>query len=756
MRKYFWAVLGWCFIWGWVFAPSGWAQFSPKLIAPAIPGRPQQPARRSSTPLLPLAPATSTLAQKKPAPRGIPPQVLLPGEETTIRADSLTEDSERKVVVGEGFVDVRFLGNRLQADRVEINTGTGDGVASGNVVFQDKGNRLVCNRIEFNIRRQQAVLYGARGELGREYKVSGERIERHDARHYRILDGSLTTCKGPVPEWQFRSRSMDITLEEFAFIRQPTFWVVGFPVGYLPYLIAPIKTKRSTGFLVPIIGTSTRDGFKYDQEFFWAFSDHADATFGLEYRKNRGFIPQAELRYRLSGTTRGTADVKFLDDDLSKETFYRIRAEHQQEFGEKFTGFYQVERVNNLDFDSTFEEDLGIRTRRNVESRVNLQKNWDIASARFFSQFLDSAEESRSEFFQRAPDFNFNLSPSIGKLGPLSISPSVQTSIVRFNRRQDREDEFWRMDTASRLSIPIPDMKWLTFSPFMEGRFTYYTNGREAGNRSRKSGSFSRELWAAGLNAAGPKLFRTYPLGFQRLPAVKHLTQLNVSYFYRPDMDGKDRGKIVQIDSLDEFGPENLLSYSWEHRLLAKVQSGRDAFENRDVLNMAVSHSLDVDKLQGGEDRPLSEVSFRLESKPFRLWRIGFDTRYNIYDSEFPSYGVSLDLREGRDWFLRHEVRFRDQKGEGNQDKLTNVLSGGFRFLKVLFLEGGARWTGEDPELLEKNILFRFQGCCWGFTLEFVDRDDETLFQFGFNLVGLIGDEGSPVFKFGRSVATPE
>jgi LPS-assembly protein len=703
-----------------------------------------------------LAPATTTVAQPKPAPRGIPPQVFLPGEETTIRADSLTEDAERKVVVGEGFVDVRFLGNRLQADRVEINTETGDGVASGNVVFQDKGNRLVCNRIEFNIRRHQAVLYGARGELGREYKVSGERIERQDQDHYRIQDGSISTCKGPVPEWQFRSRSMDITLEEFAFIRQPTFWVAGFPVGYLPYMIAPIKTKRSSGFLVPIIGTSSRDGFKYDQEFFWAFSDHADATFGLEYRKKRGFIPRAELRYRLSGTTRGTADVKFLDDDLSKETFYRIRAEHYQEFGDKFTGFYQVERVNNLDFDSTFEEDLGVRTRRDVESRVNLQKNWDIASTRFFLQFLDSAEESRDEFFQRAPDINFNLSPSIGRVGPITISPSVQTSLVRFNRRQDREDEFWRLDAAPRLSVPFSGLKWATFSPFMEGRVTYYTDGREAGNRSRKSGSFSRELWAAGVNAGGPKLFRTFPLGFQRLPAVKHLTQLNVSYFYRPDMDENDRGKIVQIDSTDSFGPRNSLSYAWEHRLLAKVQSGRDVFESRDVLNLTVSHSLDVDKLQEGEDRPLSEVAFRLESKPFRLWRIGFDTSYNIYDGEFPSYGVSLDLREGRDWFLRHEVRFRDQKGEGNQDELTNVLSAGFRVWKVFFLEGGARWTGEDPELLEKNILFRFQGCCWGFTLEFVGRDDETLFQFGFNLVGLIGDDDSPVFKFGRSVATPE
>ena len=105
------------------------------------------------------------------------------------------------------------------------------------------------------------------------------------------------------------------------------------------------------------------------------------------------------MRYRLSSTTSGRADFKFLDDKLTRETFWRVRAEHRQEFGDRFEGFYTVERVNNGNFDSDFEDDLSIRTRRDVESKVNLQKNWDSASFRIFAQFVDSTEEVRKDFF---------------------------------------------------------------------------------------------------------------------------------------------------------------------------------------------------------------------------------------------------------------------------------------------------------------------------------------------------------------------
>ena len=128
------------------------------------------------------------------------------------------------------------------------------------MIFQDKGNRIVCERIEFDVRRQQAILYGARGELGRKYKISGERLERQEVNHYWVQGGSISTCQGPIPEWQFRFDSMDVTLEEFAFIRHPTFWVLGFPIGYLPFLIAPIKTKRSTGFWFLPSGTAIGTG----------------------------------------------------------------------------------------------------------------------------------------------------------------------------------------------------------------------------------------------------------------------------------------------------------------------------------------------------------------------------------------------------------------------------------------------------------------------------------------------------------------
>ena len=304
--------------------------------------------------------------------------------------------------------------------------------------------------------------------------------------------------------------------------------------------------------------------------------------------------------------------------------------------------------VNNGNFDSDFEDDLSIRTRRDVESKVNLQKNWDSASFRIFAQFVDSTEEVRKDFFQRAPDVSFNLSPSVGKVGTVTISPSIQSSLVRFDRRDGaQEDNQWRIDMAPKLSVPLSDLQWLTFSPFVQARATWYSDGREPADRSIKTGSFFRTLWSGGLDVEGPKLFRTYPLKLKTLPAVKHLTQLNINHFYRSDIDADDQAKIVQFDGTDSLEPQHTLSYNWEHRLLAKVPIGREGFESREVVLTTLAHSLDIRKLDEGEEWPLSDVALHIESKPFRLWKIGFNTAYNIYDEEFSSYSVSLDIREG-------------------------------------------------------------------------------------------------------------
>lgn len=717
------------------------------------PGGEKKPVR-AGTPLLPLLPKTPHAPSGGPAPRGIPSEIRLPGDETRIQADSLTEDIDRKLVVGKGFVNVKYLGNRLQADRVEINYESGKGVAEGNVIFQDKGNRILCERIEFNVRREQAILYGARGELGRDYKFAGERLERQDVNNYRIQEGSISTCKGPIPEWQFRSNSMDITMEEFAFIRHPTFWVLGFPVGYLPYLIAPIKTKRSTGFLSPLIGYSERDGYRYSQKFFWAFSDHADATFGVEYRVERGFLSSAEARYRLSSTTYGYANTKYLSDNLTKKELWRVRAEHRQEFGEKFEGFYTVELVSNGNFDAKYEDDLEIRTRRDYESRINVQKNWESASFSFLAKSVNSAEEDSNDYFQRMPDVRFSVSPTIGKLGPVSISPSIKSSLVRFDRREgSQRDNYWRIDLAPKLTVPlhnfISNLKWLTFSPYIEGRGTLYTAGRDPTDKSKKTGTMVRKLWSSGLDVEGPKIFRTYPLNFKKFPVVKHLTQLNINHFYRPNIEKIERAKIIQLDTTDELGPEHTLSFSWEHGLVAKVPTGRESFETREVVSASLSNSLNMRKFGGKGERPIGDISLRVESKPFRLWKFGLKTAYNVYDEKIASYALSVDLREGRDWFARHETRYVDNKA-GELDEFTNVFSAGLRIWKVLFLEGGARWATKDMTLLEKNILLQYRGCCWGLTFEYQEREDDTFFQIGFTLVGFLGDEGKPVFFYGR------
>ncbi len=687
------------------------------------------------------------------APPGIPPEALLPEQEAEIRADSLVEDAERGLIVGEGFVEVRYLHNVLQADRVEIDTETGDGVAIGNVIFEDRESRLVCDRLEFNLRSQQGLLYGVHGQLGGVYNITAPRMDRLDQKRYRIHQGGFTTCSGPVPLWTFGSQSAFVELEGHAFINQPTFWVLGVPVAYIPYLVVPIRTERASGLLVPTIGFGGRDGYRYGQDFFWAFSDHGDATVGVDYRTRRGFAPKGEFRYRLGAETLGSLDAKFLSDDLTNESFYRFRGNHEQEFSEDFRAFYRAEWVNRGDFDQELEQDLGLRTRNRVESIVNVEKNWDAASARFTGLFQDSTEKIQDDFFRRFPQLEFNLSPSAWDLGPIGVATSLGTSAIQFSRRQDQiEDRIWRLDLRPRVSIPFSGLGWLSFTPFAEARGTFYSRGRNS--NGNEVASFSRELWQTGASAEGPRLFRTFDTGVERVPAIRHLATTRFTYTFRPDIDREDRGQIVPFDGVDEISPTNSIQYTWEHRFLARVEKEDGVFETQDVLDITLSQSLNLNEFTestgGRQRRPLSDLTLSTQFRPFSLWRLGFSASYDIYDEIVESYRISVDVRQGRAWFLRFEDSFNNRT-----DELFISAAGGIRLFDVWHAETNLIWDGDQRELLEQDYRLRFQSCCWGFDLGIQDRPQETVFFFSFNLVGVFGAADAPIFQFGGSETSP-
>ena len=71
-------------------------------------------------------------------------------------------------------------------------------------------------------------------------------------------------------------------------------------------LAAAIRRERQTGFLFPVLGSSSRKGFYAEIPFFWAINESQDLTVAFHAYEARGFGGRILYRYRLAEDHGGT------------------------------------------------------------------------------------------------------------------------------------------------------------------------------------------------------------------------------------------------------------------------------------------------------------------------------------------------------------------------------------------------------------------------------------------------------------------
>ncbi len=118
---------------------------------------------------------------------------------------------------------------------------------------------------------------------------------------FRIVDGSMTSCRLPKPDWHFLAHSIEIQ-DQTATMRDSVFEYFHLPLLYIPWLKHSTQTSgRSSGLLLPIFADSSVKGIVLGDEYYWAINRSADATVGLEYWSNRGWAPNGNFRYKGRG-----------------------------------------------------------------------------------------------------------------------------------------------------------------------------------------------------------------------------------------------------------------------------------------------------------------------------------------------------------------------------------------------------------------------------------------------------------------------
>jgi LPS-assembly protein len=250
-----------------------------------------------------------TVAQ--PAPVTVPTA----GGDVTVLADRLEELGRDNVVVATGNVEITRGRARLNADRVEINRDTGDAVATGRVVFYDGEDRLTGDRIDYNIKTGTGVVHHGRASTAPYYRLGGERMERLSDQVYRVRRGFFTTCDDDPPSWSFHFNEATADLEDYLYGTGASFWVKDIPlIPFFPFFAAAIRRERQTGFLFPVLGSSSRRGFYAEIPFFWAIDESQDLTVSFNLYELKGAGGRALYRYRLSEDHGGSVNGFYIHE----------------------------------------------------------------------------------------------------------------------------------------------------------------------------------------------------------------------------------------------------------------------------------------------------------------------------------------------------------------------------------------------------------------------------------------------------------
>jgi LPS-assembly protein len=212
-----------------------------------------------------------------------------------------------------GHVTARYRDYVIRADKAVYRQDTAELDADGHLQLTGGPYDVLINasRGEMRLSMHTARFYDVSGSqtmttrradvysTSNPLLFSGRVLIQNGEGNYRLIDGSVTNCRLPRPDWRILSRAISLKDGE-ASISNSYFEFLRVPVFYFPYLRHPANVSgRQSGFLIPVMsnGSSIR-GFTFGEQFYWAINRSMDMVVGSEYFSKRGWAPNGDFRYR--------------------------------------------------------------------------------------------------------------------------------------------------------------------------------------------------------------------------------------------------------------------------------------------------------------------------------------------------------------------------------------------------------------------------------------------------------------------------
>ena len=683
-----------------------------------------------------------------------------------IEADDLIYEKEAQLYEAHGQVEVSRGDFSLKADHVRLNMASKDLVAWGNVLLREGEDVIECQRLEVNIETRLGKIHQAKLFLkDQNFHITGREAEKLGENHYRIRDGSLTTCDARRPPWKFTVKEIEVkemALGGWGIAKGPIFYLEGIPVLYFPWGAFPVRLERQTGFLIPQAGYSSKYGPELKNGFYWAFAKNMDTTFYFDWLGDRGFKEGLEFRYAFARETKGQANFYFIDDHVFNKNRYAFFVEHQQKLPYDFYLKADINRVSDHQYFQDFlDENLPETAKKaqidmwslsQLRSVVFGGKNWDsfsfLSQAAVYDNF--DPKQNNDETVQILPQISFYAHPQSLFKTPLFYD--LASSYTYFWREKGVETH--RGDLFPRISYPMRLLNVLKFESDVGLRETVYRSyndrtGTFEGWKSRETleanAQISTEFYRVYDAESFPKISNLF-----KVAKWMHTIEPTISYTYRPRVNQDD---LPVFDEVDRIPFTNQITYGITQRLVGKPEKEGISSGPFEYAKLKIFQSYSLENPSWFNPQFIDAKGKKRDFSNIRgeLW-----WNFNPYvsahwDSEFDPYRGSFEV-------LNFLIRAKDRRNDVVQvqyrDTRDNVreinLDARVKTIPPLYLFGAFYYNLLEGTWVQGVFGAEYQAQCWSAGFVFTDRNrspdgtvrKERKFHVYFNLLN-IGSVGS-------------
>jgi LPS-assembly protein len=610
-------------------------------------------------------------------------------------------EKNARIIRHSGNVDVRFGIYRLQADEVTIYEAENKMVASGSVIFdQGDDQRVTGATAIWNYKTKLGVFEDATGFTnqtndGTVIYFRAERVERVGLNEIVITKGVFTACEEAVPKWSFAADEARIKTNDRLRLKKARFRVKDIPLLAVPFASIPIRKKdRSSGFLTPTFGYSSRKGARLSGAYFQTLGDSADVTVRGDLYTSRGvgygmdFRTRANSRsyfhfgfYAVKDRIIGSrADAAHPDQGGSI-----VYAEGVQYFPNGFTAAVDLRQTSSLAFRQEFSDGIQQIISPIEVSQAFVNKSWGNYTLNFIARREEISIPNVQQKTRTLPSISFEKRPS--RLSFLSGAYfSFKSTIEGVSRREQVADlDVYLQATGSRDPVVTPSLvqrfdvypqvivpfqtRLVNFTLTGATRVTYYSNSfddlRRVTGRDliRKYGELTFDIRPVAL----AKNFYGKDSGFR----FRHVIEPFVTYRLVKGIDNFNR--VIRFDHVDtmtntnevEFGVTNRV-YTRRYgeavtgeaqrllRLQAKSTGDALSVQPYEIFTLTVRGKYFFDKTFGGaltagrrnQIEPITALSFyTFGGVPRRFSPLNIDATYRPQRTIFVNSRLDLGFR---------------------------------------------------------------------------------------------------------------